>query len=66
MTFDQLMEQWIQRLDIMARCTIVEMTPKEAKEVADVMKVALNEIQQLNKALCRYEELVDDLEKYAP
>lgn len=53
MTFDQKLEEWRQRLAIMSRCTIVEMTPKEAKELGDLVDVALNEMANLNKALCQ-------------
>lgn len=52
MTFDQKLQEWAEHLRICGKSSLVEITPKQAKELSELLEVALNELKNLNEALC--------------
>lgn len=52
MTFDAKLREWADHLRICGKSALVEMSPKQAKELSELLEVALNELKNLNEALC--------------
>lgn len=52
MTFDAKLKEWAEHLRICGKSSLVDISPKQAKELSELLEVAINELKNLNEALC--------------